>query len=305
MKLPPAFPAITLFAAIIGTPAYAIEFLKGDKVALLGNTFIEREQKYGFIEMALTLSNPGKELTFRNFGWSGDTVFGHSRSYFGPPSEGFERLQKLVGQEKPTLILLYYGANASYEGKAGLEKFLEGYGRLVNMLKEASGARLAILSPLPQEKLPPPMPSPGEHNAQLALYSKALEGFAKDQGIPFVDLFQALGGGKSKHLANSPSPLTDNGLHLTEEGYRYAAKAIARALGQSGGSPGRNAEQLRQTIIEKNELFFHMHRPQNETYLFGFRKHEQGNNAAEIPKFVPLIQQKEQEVRKILGSLSN
>ena len=36
------------------------------------------------------------------------------------------------------------------------------------------------------------------------------------------------------------------------------------------------AEQLRQTIIEKNKLYFYRWRPQNETYLFGFRKHEQG-----------------------------
>ncbi len=40
----------------------------------------------------------------------------------------------------------------------------------------------------------------------------------------------------------------------------------------------------------KDQLFFHRYRPQNETYLFLFRKHEQGNNAVEIPQFDPLIQ---------------
>lgn len=278
---------------------HGVEFRQGDKVALLGNTFIEREQKYGYIETALMLANPGKNLTFRNLGWSGETVFGHSRSYFGPPSEGFGRLQKLVAQEKPTLILLYFGANASYEGKDGLENFLEGYGRLVKMLQDASGARLAILSPIPQEKLPPPLPSPDRHNADLALYTNALEGFAKKQNLPFVDFYKALGGGKTTNLAGSPSPLTDNGLHLTKEGYRHAASTILDALGQKPAKPGKNFEKLRSTIVAKNELFFHMHRPQNETYLFGFRKHEQGNNAAEIPKFLPLIQAKESEIHKL------
>ena len=50
---------------------------------------------------------------------------------------------------------------------------------------------------------------------------------------------------------------------------------------------------LRAVIHNKNRLYFHRWRPQNETYLFGFRKHEQGNNAREIPAFDPLVSEKE------------
>ena len=46
---------------------------------------------------------------------------------------------------------------------------------------------------------------------------------------------------------------------------------------------------LRSAIRKKNELFFHRWRPENWTYLFGFRKQEQGQNAVEIPQFDPLI----------------
>ncbi|WP_254513546.1 GDSL-type esterase/lipase family protein [Anatilimnocola floriformis] len=56
------------------------------------------------------------------------------------------------------------------------------------------------------------------------------------------------------------------------------------------------AAKLRQLIAEKNALFFNRHRPQNETYLFLFRKHEQGNNAVEIPQFDPLITEQEKEI---------
>jgi len=52
----------------------------------------------------------------------------------------------------------------------------------------------------------------------------------------------------------------------------------------------KQIKQLQYLIVEKNMLFFHRHRPQNETYLFLFRKHEQGNNAVEIPQFDPLIE---------------
>jgi lysophospholipase L1-like esterase len=55
-------------------------------------------------------------------------------------------------------------------------------------------------------------------------------------------------------------------------------------------------EQLRDEILEKNALFFHRYRPQNETYLFLFRRHEQGNNAVEIPQFDPLIAEREQRI---------
>lgn len=58
-------------------------------------------------------------------------------------------------------------------------------------------------------------------------------------------------------------------------------------------------EKLRRAIIEKNRLFFHRWRPQNETYLYGFRKHEQGQNAREIPEFDPLIVQLEKKIARL------
>jgi lysophospholipase L1-like esterase len=61
----------------------------------------------------------------------------------------------------------------------------------------------------------------------------------------------------------------------------------------------QQSEKLRAAINRKNELFFHRWRPQNNTYLFLFRKHEQGNNAVEIPQFDPLVAEQEQ----IIGHL--
>ena len=61
----------------------------------------------------------------------------------------------------------------------------------------------------------------------------------------------------------------------------------------------RQVNELRQAIIEKNRLYFHRWRPQNETYLFGFRKHEQGQTAAEVPKFDPLIEELETKIAKL------
>ncbi len=58
-------------------------------------------------------------------------------------------------------------------------------------------------------------------------------------------------------------------------------------------------EALRAAINRKNDLFFYRWRPQNVTYLFGFRKYEQGNNAVEIPRFDPLVADQEQIIARL------
>lgn len=58
-------------------------------------------------------------------------------------------------------------------------------------------------------------------------------------------------------------------------------------------------EALRAVVVEKNRLFFNQWRPQNETYIFGFRKHEQGQYAAEIPLFDPLIEAEEKKIAEL------
>ena len=56
-------------------------------------------------------------------------------------------------------------------------------------------------------------------------------------------------------------------------------------------------------VMRKDELFFNRWRPHNETYLFGFRKHEQGQNAKEIPLFDPLIEAEDKRIQEQKRSL--
>lgn len=108
----------------------AAELRDGDRIALVGNTFIEREGTTGHIETALLLSHAELNLTFRNYGWSGDTVRGAARGYF-KPQEGYGLLLKDVAKSKPTVILLNYGANAAWGGEAGVAEFRAGLGQPV------------------------------------------------------------------------------------------------------------------------------------------------------------------------------
>ncbi len=103
-----------------------------------------------------------------------------------------------------------------------------------------------------------------------------------------------------------PATLTDNGIHLTSEGYRVSGHAFMPTYAAPDHYPPRSdAERaLLAKIIEKNQLVFHQWRPQNETYLFLFRKHEQGNNAKDIPAFDPLIEKAEKEIQELKKALA-
>ena len=77
------------------------------------------------------------------------------------------------------------------------------------------------------------------------------------------------------------------------------AKTLSSGVDLVGNYDPELSNQIRHQIVEKNLLFFHRHRPQNETYLFLFRKHEQGNNAVEVEQFEPLIEAADQRLAKL------
>jgi len=62
-------------------------------------------------------------VTFRNLGWSGDTVWGEARAEFGSAADGFRKLRDHVLGLKPTVIVVGYGTNESFAGPAGVAKF--------------------------------------------------------------------------------------------------------------------------------------------------------------------------------------
>ena len=264
-------------------------------VVLLGNTFVERAQQSGYLERELTLAAETANVRFRNLAWSGDTVYGDARSYFGPPQEGFDRLTAQMEELQPNVIIVNYGAVAAFEGRAGIPQFLTGYNRLLDMIYEKAGPReIVLMSPAPAESLGGPLPDQTEQNRRLTLYRDAIQDLSTTRNFRFLDLFGALGAGK----ALDRKPLTDNGVHYSPNGYAFIAPRLVEQLGlESPAVDSSTAEKLRQLIIQKNRLYFHRWRPANETYLHLFRKHEQGNNAKELPMFEPLVKAKELEIQ--------
>lgn len=291
--------SLLLTFAFTGT-VKAFEFKDNDRVVLLGGTLVEREQLYGFLETSILLSTSAKNLQFRNLAWSGDTVFGHARSYFGPPEEGLQRLTNHLEQLKPTVLVLCYGADLPFEGLKNLPAFITGYRKLLDLVRTQSpNARVVIVSPPPFENLGSPLPNLTEANTKLESVRDALKELAGVQNATFVDAFDLMGSGKQ----TPKPPLTDNGIHYTEAGYKVFAEKIAAALKLSKSDvTSVEARQLRDAVVKKDFLFFNRWRPANETYLFGFRKHEQGQNAKEMAEFDPMVADQEKKITALVAA---
>ncbi len=283
----------------------------GDRVVFIGGTFIEREGNYGWLETLLMVANAPKKITFRNLGWSGDTVWGESRAYFDKPPEGYKNLLNLVGELKPTVIYLCYGNNEAHAGEAGLVDFTKQYNKLLDDLTKIGNPRIVVIAPLPYESGFSGF-DPAEYNKKLEQYQNVIKQTAEGRKLEYFDCklpnFPLI---QSGGIRNQP-PVTHtyNGLHYENFGYLKMFGLMADLHAEDKlrkmGKPGLKDDflkSLREQILAKNELFFHRWRPANTTYLTGFRKHEQGQNAKEIAEFDPLIAAKEAEIWKLIEKL--
>ena len=408
----PRLPLVCIILALAAATLRAdrppnLAFKDNDRVAFIGATFVERETAAGYIETLFTARSPASNVTFRNLGYSGDTVTGEARglctgwSTFEPPEKAFERLRKLVAEFKPTVLVVNYGMTESFAGPGKIAEFTADYEKTLDQLNSAAGGqpRVVLLSPNYHEDLGRPLPDPGEHNKNLKLYAAAISDLASKHGYFYVDLFAV-----TEAAAKAPpaEPLTSNGIHLTPYGYWRTALALEQAtsaqpgqwrveikadaatsmdwgtqLHPSGISPTRvsfeatdtwsaipppppgspkqvldgtiaipgtqrilrvtglkpgtyefkagnevlakatddqwakgisikppsseieRVEKLRKLIVAKNFDYFNYQRPENDSYILAFRKGEQGRNAVEIPQFLPLVEQKEQEIARL------
>src|SRR5262249_6550009 len=150
---------------------------------------------------------------------------------FDKPGKSFEKLKEQVSAVSPTVVILGYGMANSFDGQAGLPKFRSDFEHLLDALPSMSTSgpvRIVVLSPIRHEALPPPLPNPAVQNHQLDLYTAALKVIAAQRGLPFVSLAEL-------PISTSPGStaphLTDNGIHLSAQGYQSAADVIARGLG--------------------------------------------------------------------------
>jgi len=271
-------------------PGVPFQLAEGDTVVFVGSEFTEQRIKHNHLEAALTARWPDRGLRFYNLGWSGDTPAADSRGYFGGAAEGYRRLMNELTRIKPSVVFLEYGAIAAYDGPNGVQPFLARLDKLVTDIRKLTG-RIVIITPPPVETKPRIREAIASLRSNRAAVAKALVGYADDRGLRAVDLFRAGFPGEGK------TGYTHDGIRLKEAAYAAMAdRALAELKVEAPRLPLEKSAKLRDLIAWKNDLYFHRYRPQNETYLRGFRKHEQGQNAKEIPLFDAMIAQAETRI---------
>ena len=207
-----------------------------NRVVFVGDTLISRMEKFGYLETALTAHWPNHDITFRNLGWPGDDVFGTARAEFkdgrntrgwqsGPADGvGYRALLKHVSDAGPSTIIVGYGSSVAFENTGlTLDQFKTGYTRLLSAL-DKNGATLILLTPPRQEASGSPLPDLAKRNQRLGQAAGFIRELGQKNGYFVIDLNGLL-------VSPTDEPITENGVHLNDLGYRSLAKLAMRELG--------------------------------------------------------------------------
>ena len=259
----------TLFSTTVASADDA-PLQQGDHVTIIGNLLAERMQHDGWVETLVQQRLPDHDLSFRNLGFSGDELTERFRSQdFGSPDDWLTRCETDV-------VWAFFGYNESFDDEAGLEQFRQ---QLVEFIRSTQSKtynddgppRLVLFSPIAFENLDNPnLPDGAEHNRRLALYTEAMASVAADEDVRFVDLFHPTLEGYDA----SEAPLTLNGHFLNENGNRFVAAAIDRALFGERGAADLDSSltaQVRQAVQDKNFYWYHRYRTTDGYNVYGGR----------------------------------
>lgn len=272
-RLPWGFCMLLLAVLASCSQTKKFEFQKGDRIALVGNGLAERMQYDGFLEACLQAESPGKDLVFRNLGFTGDKVLYRPR-----PHKDYGDADTHLIRVRANVIFGFFGYNESFDNTP--EKFGEELTAWIDSTRQrkydgSNVPRIVLFSPIAHEDLKDPnLPSGEENNKRLKEYTRVMSEVAAAKDVTFVDLFS----GTEKLYAESKQPLTINGIHLNEEGNKQVARLITKELTGSLPATG-DAEftKLRQAVLNKNGSWFTRYRATDGNDVWGGRSELHGN----------------------------
>jgi mono/diheme cytochrome c family protein/glucose/arabinose dehydrogenase len=264
-------PATRARPQAVATPA------RGERVVFVGNGLAERDFYYGRFETELQLRFPEAELFVRNMARAGDTPafrphparvsqwafpgaekfrpefsLHNGKGFFPTPDQWLSFL-------KADTIVAFFGYNESFDGPAGVANFeAELSAFATHSLRQAyngrEAPRLVLVSPIAFENLSATrdLPKGETENANLALYTAAIQRVAAKHGLTFIDFFHPT----QKRYGSGKAPFTINGMAPTDAAYRELAVLLADGL---FGAPTRrsaaDAELVHTAVKEKDWLW--------------------------------------------------
>ena len=263
-------------AALPGS-SLPLQVLKRERIAFVGSGLGERMNQYGTFEALLHHRFKNEELVVRNFCRPADEVAIQQR-----PTD-YTKLDDPLYMFGPDTFLCFFGANESFAGPEGVEKFKADYGKYLDSMtkrypRDDSGAptaapRFILISPVAFEPTGDLfLPEGNKENANLKLYAAAVADVAKQRRIAFVDLFTPT----EPLFAKEPErQFTWNGLHLNEAGDREMALLLNASLfGAKTAADLESAsfKKLRGAVNDKAWVHFQDYRMLNGWYVYGGRR---------------------------------
>jgi putative membrane-bound dehydrogenase-like protein len=269
----------------VASPADAagvVQLKKGDNVVFIGGTLAEREQYFGHIEAQIHAVHPELKLAVRDQGFTADEVHFRPRSLdFGPPD-------KHLTLVRADVIFAFFGFAESFNGEAGVATFEQ---ELKDFLAHTTtqnysgdGApRVVLCSPIAHEDLNNSnLPDGSASNPNIELYTRTMAKVALETKTPFIDLFSL----SLELYAANKAPLTFNGIHLSEGGYKVFAPAFAKAAFGKAAPQSAISEELMAEIAEKDFQYFHRYRAVNGFYIYGGRSRRDNGNPPFTDEYV-------------------
>jgi azurin/lysophospholipase L1-like esterase len=258
----------------VSLPAQAIELRPGDRVAILGNALADRFQHSGWIEAMLHAAHPQHDLVVRTLAVAGDELTTWHRS------QGFGTRDEWLRRVEADVVFAFYGGNESFAGDAGLPAFRTALGAWIEDLRgqrfsDRGAPRLVLFTPIAHERhLDPAIPDPSANNDRLRRYAAAMHEVAVQHRVPCIDLFTASERLYTAARARSAS-LTVNGLHLTDDGDRQLATAIAGPLfGERAPAALAFTSTLHEAVLAKNRAWHDRYRTIDGFNVYGGRSYE-------------------------------
>ncbi len=283
-------------AALVAPSAFADPLpapQKGERIVLLGNGLAERMMYFDHFETELHLRYPEADLIVRNMARPGDTPgfrphASRKSQWAFPGAEKFHpKTQQHLGEGffptpdewlsslKADTILAFFGYNESFDGPDGvanyeaeLDAFV--YHTLGQKYNGTSAPKLVLVSPIAFEDLSAKrdLPDGKKENANLALYTEAMQKVAAKHGVAFVDLFDPT----LKLYGEEKQDFTINGFAATDFGDQQLALLLSDGIyGAKARASKADPESLRKAVLDKEYLWRNDYHILNGVHAYGRR----------------------------------
>ncbi len=225
-----ALSILLLASSVNAVEPVAFPFRDGDRpIVFIGDSITEQRMYPAYIESYLLTRFPSWNITFRNVGWSGDTMSLRTRGSFEIG------LARDILPLKPAIALINFGMNDARMGAANIPSYTDYAQKLVSALTNA-GARVVLLTPSPEERYEADQPGGSAYNNLLRQYDQALASVSDQMNVPLVNQLEPFiacieTGRQAGVLGKTEAPrLIPDGVHPNAAGHFIMAASILKGL---------------------------------------------------------------------------